>query len=161
MFSQADCEFFRNFPSVYSDLVCKNNSMLYATDPELLEYFTRCIIRHFMTEMGACSNASVRSDIDTSVKNTAPLLTKHRLFYSFLVHTLNAGNICQATNDTCTTVAFSLNSYNDYTSSIHRGERECTYDTPEIDRGRQRYYDCFHYRFLKSLNADSVVKTGH
>ena len=158
MFSDADCDDY--YYKRYKDSTCQDNSMWYETDPEDLEEFAKCITRHFMTEMGAsksCSGDSVRSDINTMVKNTTTLLSKDGLFYNFLVGTLNAGNICQATNDG-SNVTFSSHNCNWYTKLMrHGGSKKCTYDTPRADSDRQSYSDCLGYRFLKSLGFDDSV----
>ena len=157
MFSQADCDHYHWY--LYWNRVCEDNSTSYVTDPESLYRFTSCITIHFMTEMGAnnsCCDDTVKSYINTTVKNTITLLSKDRLFYSFLVDTLNAGNICQAANDT-STVPSSLHNCYEYMSIMRHGGSKCTYDTTRIDRYRQVYSDCLYNCFLKSLMFDYSV----
>ena len=92
MFSDSDCEFY-HYTKSSTNSVCENNSMLSVTDrnPRWLYKFTECITYHFMTEIGAtnsCSDDSVRSNINTTVKNTITLLSKDPRFYNFMVDTL-------------------------------------------------------------------------
>ena len=104
MFSQDECDYYRKSIQFLIYPVCKDDSMLYVTHPEWLFEFAECLKQHFMTEMvsrGSCPAHYVRSDIDTIDKNTK-LLSTDRLFYNFMVDTLDAGNICQAMNDTVT-----------------------------------------------------------
>ena len=168
IFSDADCEFYYNIKSYYYlNPDCQDNSMSYVTDPMWLEFSTACITYHFMTEMGAnnsCSDDSVRSDINTTFKNTVTLLSKDILFYNFLVDTLNAGNICEATNDTITVPLVPGNplpfgNCEHYITLKLYATSEFAYDTQRIDGDRQIIYsDCLLYRFLKSVGADNVCR---
>ena len=153
MVSDADCEFHRKHS------VCKDNSLLCVTDPELLYWFTVRVTSHFMTEMvdrDNCADGSVRSHINTTAQNTMTLLSKDRHFHNFLADTLDAGNICQATNDT-SAVTFSYVDCYWYRYLKRHGGSKCTYDTPKTDNDRQSYKDCLGYRFLKSLGFDYSV----
>ena len=158
IFSDADCFVYYFIHSEwYTHSICKNNSMLYVTDSGELFDFSVCIIHHFMTEMGAnnsCSDDSVRSDINTTVKNTITLLSKDRLLYNFMVDTLDAGNICQAVNDDLTHPSYICYWY---IPLRKHGGSKCTYDTPKLDSDIQSYSDCLRYRFLESLGADINV----
>ena len=112
-----------------------------------------------MTEMGAnksCSDDSGRSNIDATVENTITRLSKDRLFYHFLVDSLNAGNICQAANDT-SNVTFPSDDCYQYMKFKRHCESEYTYETPRTDSDRVRYSDCLHYRLLKNLGDDDSV----
>ena len=163
MFSDVECDRYFDMKS-YIDPVCKDNSLLYVTPLEQYNDFTQCITYHFMTEMGArdsCSDDSVRSNLNTTVKNTITLLAKDRLFHNFMVDTLDAGNICQAMNDTGTLSPFYCKSYFYVVKTHHLGIR-CAYNNSQrIDAGSELLYDfCFHYRLMKSLGADSVCKVS-
>ena len=161
MFSQADCEDYDMKWRLMNDMdfsMCEDNSLLHVTRPERLSRFTWCITYHFMTEMGAsdsCSHDSVRSHIDTTVHNTNTLLSKDRHFYNFMVDTLDAGNICQATHDTSNVTMSDDNCYQ-YRYLKRRGGSKCTHDTPRTDSDKKSYWDCLPYRFMKNLGADSV-----
>ena len=162
MFSDADCEFYHDIKKYPWYAVCKDNSLLYVTDPERVYGFTVCTTYHFMTEMGAsdsCSRGSVRSHIDTTVQNTKALLSKDRHFFNFMVDTLDAGNICQATNDT-SAVTFSSDNCYSYMKLMRHGGSKCIYDTPRNDSDRQSYHDSLGYRFLKSIGFDNSVCTN-
>ena len=160
MFSDADCEFY--YPRKwFIDPTCKNNSLLYVTHPEWLDTFTECITIHFMTEMGAsykCFHSYARSHVNTTVQHTKTLLSKDRQVYNFMVDTLNAGNICQATNDT-SNMTFSDDNCYQYKYRKRHGGSKCTYDTRRNDTDKQSYKDCLGYRFLKSLGVDDSVCT--
>ena len=158
MFSDADCQMYQFIISEYDD--CVNRSMYMG-----LWKFTACMTTHFMTEMGArssCTDDSVRHDIDTDVNNSVTLLSKNGIFYTFMVDTLGAGNICQARNDTVT-IPGDCYWYIHLVKNKHV-ESRCTYNTPRIDNGRDLellvYVDCLYYRFAKSLDADSVCQVS-
>ena len=157
MFSDDDCDAYSLLTKYYGK--CAGYSMGYVTDPRWLYGLTRCITTHFMTEMGvqnSCSDDSVRPNNDTDDTNTITLLSKDRLFYTFMVDTLDAGNICQATNDTVTLSIDDCDWYIRLVKRYHAGRR-CTYDTPSTDADTELHYDfCLHYRLMKSLGADSV-----
>ena len=161
IFSDAECRRYHLYQWKIKYGGCVRNSMAYETDPEQLYQFIYCRIIHFMTEMGArnsCSDDSVRPDNSTNVTNTIPLLPKDRLFYTFLVNTLNAENICEATNDTVTLSTPNCELYCDLIQYVH-ADSVCTYNTPSIGNDIDTSYgDCLHYRFLKSLGADSICK---
>ena len=116
-----------------------------------------------MTEMGArskCFNDSIRSDSDTNVKNTMTLLSKNGLFFTFMVDTLDAVNICQTRNDTVTFAAAECNLYIKVVNDWHV-ENGCTYNTPRSDNDREsEYRKCLYHRFTKSLDADSVCQVS-
>ena len=79
-----------------------------------------------MAEMGAnntCSDGSVRSDINTTFKNTVTLFSKDLLFFNFLVDTLDAGNICEAVNDSVTVSVYDCHWYLDYVTLTHARRR--------------------------------------
>ena len=156
MFSDADCEPY-HYDYGFRD-VCDHNPMLYVTFQESLSLFAVCITRYFMTKMGArnsCSGDSVRSDTDTTVKNTTTLLLKDLLFYNSLVDTLDAGSICQAMNDTVTIADYNCASYIIFLRKYHAGSK-CVYNSHRIDIGGElSYKSCLYYRLMKSLGAES------
>ena len=135
--------------------------MLYITDPKYLFRFTECITHHFMTEMGArnrCSDDALRSDLNTTVRSTVPLLSKDRLFFRFLVDKLDARNICQVKNaiNTATVSTDNCERYIFWVKKYHHGSR-CVYNSQRIHTGRKVSYDeCLYYRLMKRLGADSV-----
>ena len=154
MFSDVDCDHYSNNTGT-----CVDNSMVHETNPKGLLSFTTCITLHFMTEMGArssCSDESVRPDSDTNDKNIMTVLSKDRLFYTFMEDTLNAGNICQAT-----TGAVKLSTVDCSWYILLRenepAESRCAYNTPSTHNDRQlSFKECLDYRLMKSLGADSV-----
>ena len=129
------------------------------TDPKSLNVFTDCITTHFMTEMGVtnrCFDDSERHDSDTNDKTTITLLSNDRLFYSFMLVTLDARKTCQARNDAVTFSPDNCDQYIDHVRDAHAGSR-CTYNTPSTDTDTElSYYTCLDYRLMKSLGADSV-----
>ena len=149
IFSDAECSEYLKFsrPHWYGD--CVNNTMVYETNTKYLHEFTRCITTHFMTEMGAnnsCSDDSVRPDNDTNVKNTMTLLLKDHLFYTFLVNTLKAKNICEATHDTVTLSTPNCDWYKNLIKHYH-ADSVCVYNTPSIDNDIDTSYgNCLLYR---------------
>ena len=157
MLSDDKCDTYSSLTERYSK--CASHSMDYVTHPRLLFDFTGCIATHFMTEMGdtdSCSNNSVRPDSDTNDRNTITLLSKDRLFYTFMVDTLDAGNTCQARNDAVTFDPYNCNLYTQLVRTYHAGSR-CTYNTPSTDTDTELYYNyCLDYRLMKSLGADNV-----
>ena len=157
MFSDAECDDYSLFTEYYSE--CEGHSMEYVTGPKWLYDFTFCITTHFMTEIGAkrkCSDDSVRNDRDTNDKTTITLLSKDRLFYNFMVDTLDARKTCQARNDAVTIDPGNCFLYISYMRTLHAGSR-CTYNTPSTDTDTElAYYVCLEYRLLKSLGADSA-----
>ena len=162
MFSDADCEpYYSIKSSTYS--VCENNSMSYVTDPRWPYSFFRCITDHFMTEMRArnsCSDDSLGSDSNTMVKSTITLLSKDRLFYNFMVNTLDAGNVCQAMNDTVTLSAEDCDWYVFFIKKYPQRSR-CLYNSQSIDiDGELSYTYCLYYRLMKSLGADSFCQVS-
>ena len=160
LFSDAFCDSYHNIKPA-ADSICASNSMLYITDPKYLFRFTDCITHHFMTEMRArnsCSDDAGRSNINTPVKNTVPLLSNDRLFFSFIVDKLDAGNICKVKNaiDTATVPTDNCERYIFFVKKYHHGSR-CVYNSQRIHIGRKVSYDeCLYYRLMKSLGADSV-----
>ena len=164
IFSDADCEAFSLYSRGYGECVA-GHSMEYVTDPNSIYGFTRCITTHFWTEAGgknSCMDDSVRPDSDTNDKNTMTLLSKDRVFYTFMVDTLNAGNTCQARNDA---VTFSPDNCNWYiylvTMTKYRAGSRCTYNTPSTDTDTALHYaNCLDYRLMTSLGADSVCNVS-
>ena len=159
MFSDADCEPYFRLTNHYGE--CAGNSMEYVTESKRLYHFIRCITTHFMTVMGdtrSCSDDFVRPDSDTNDRNTLTLLSKDRLFYTFMVDTLDAGNTCQARNDAVTFDPDNCWWYIELVRKYHAGTR-CTYNTPSTDTDTELRYDyCLRYRLMKSLGAVSVCK---
>ena len=157
MFSYVDC--FRYSWISKAPGECVGHSMGYRTDTKQLYGFIDCITTHFMTEMGAessCSDDSVTSDSDTNDNKTITLLSKDRLFYNFMVDTLDAGNTCNATKNAVTFSPDNCGMYIRYVRTSHAGSR-CTYNTSSTDSDTKLYYgDCLDYRLMKSLGADSV-----
>ena len=147
------------FTEVYSE--CEGHSMEHVADPEWLDDFTRCITTHFMTEMGyksKCSDDSVKPGSDTNDTNTITLLSKDRLFYNFMVDTLDARKTCQDRNDAVTISPGNCYWYFVYVRYNHAVSR-CTYNTPSTDTDTEvGYYRCLGYRLMKSLGADSACK---
>ena len=160
-FSDDECSIYSWSPT--RDSECVGNSMEYVTDPKRLYEFTDCITTHFMTEMGAknsCSDDSVKPDNDTNDKNTITFLSRDRLFYNFMLDTLDAGNTCQARNDAVTLSADNCDWYIDIVRNYHAGSR-CTHNTPRTDSDTELLYqDCLDYRLMKSLGADSVCQAS-
>ena len=156
MFSDDDCDAYSSLTEHYSE--CVFHSMLYVTDPNGLYVFTSCITTHFMTEAGAnnnCPDDSVRPDSDTYDTNTITSLSKDRLFYTFMVDTLDAGNTCP-TNDIVTLSADNCDRYVSFMKEDHARSR-CAYKTNRIDSDAESSYSkCLEYRFMKSLGADRV-----
>ena len=158
MLSDYECDYYSQF-TLFSGK-CESHSMEIRTDPKWLNIFTDCITLNFLSEMGAnrsCSNGSLKPDSDTNDNNKITLLSKDRLFYNFVLDTLDAGNTCQTTNDA---VTFSPDNCGWYIRLMRRyaGSR-CTYDTASTDGDTELRYDyCLDYRLMKSLGADSVCK---
>ena len=158
MLSDAECVSYSSFTKHYGE--CEGHSMEYVIDPKHLTGFTDCITLNFLSEMGAnrsCSNGSVKPDCDTNDNNKITLLSKDRLFYNFVLDTLDAGSTCQTTNDA---VTFSPDNCGWYFRLMRRyaGSR-CTYDTASADGDTELRYDyCLDYRLMNSLGADSVCK---
>ena len=160
MFSDNDCYFYRYNIEKLAYSICEVNSMVYDSKPKWIHYFIDCITLHFMTEMGArgsCYNKSARSDGGITVYGTMTLLSKDRMFYAFMVDTLDAGNICQARNDTVPFPTFECDWYIDIVK-YYNPESTCSNKTPKTDSGMESYRSCLRYRFLKSLGADSVCQ---
>ena len=157
MFSYVDCSYYSSFSESYGE--CNGHSMEHVTYPDSLWVFANCITIHFMTEMGAesiCSDDSVTPDSDTNDNKTITLLSKDRLFYNFMVDTLDAGNTCNATKNAVTFSPDNCGMYIRYVRTSHAGSR-CAYNTSRTDSDTKSYYgDCLHYRLMKSLGADSV-----
>ena len=155
LFSDADCSYYHRLTSNSGE--CGGDTMTHET--KKLRRFTSCIITHFMTEMGArtsCSDDSVRPDSNRKV-TTVTLLSKDRHFYSFMADTLDAGNTCQATNDTVTLSTDDCDWYIRVLVKKHDAGSRCAYNTPRIDSDTELSYRfCLHYHFMKSLGADSV-----
>ena len=161
MLSDAECDDYSYLTKLYSE--CEGHYMERVTHPEGLTGFTRCITLHFLTEMGyksKCSGDSVKPDSDTNDKNTITLLSKDRLFYNFMVDTLDARKTCQARNDAVTIDPGNCDWYIRYVRNYHAGRR-CTYNTPSTDTDTEcPYYRCLDYRLMKSLGADSVCQVS-
>ena len=131
LLSDAECDDYSLLTKYYSK--CEGHSMKYVTHPKWLSDFTRCIRTHFLTEMGyksKCSDDSVKPGSDTNDKNTITLLSKDRLFYNFMVDTLDARKTCQARNDAVTIDPGNCDWYIRYVRNYHAGRR-CTYNTPK------------------------------
>ena len=158
IFSVVDCVFYKFVfhPMTVKDSMCESNFLLHETDPRNLIRFINCITYHFMTKVGAkdsCFNDQVKFDINA-------LLSKDRLFHNFMADTLDAGNTCQATNDTVTLSADNCDWYIKFIKD-YQTESTCTYNTQRFDTTPiNSYRDCLHYRFMKSLGADSVCQVS-
>ena len=163
MFSDADCKSYQYMKWFAHSSRCEYNSLLYVTSPGSVYTlkFTDCITLHFMTEMGAsdtCYDDSVRSHIDTTVQNTNTLLSKDRHFYNFMVHTLDAGNVCEAVKDTATFPADDCAWYISIVKDHHYDTR-CEHNPQRTDTDNELPYDeCLEYRLMKSLGAGSVCQ---
>ena len=155
IFSDGVCDQYLRYSMFYGQ--CADNSMEYKTDPEHLRKFAWCTIIHFSTNVEAKKYCRDRYDFSGGDKDLMALLSRDILFYSFMVDTLNAGNICQARKDT---VTFSPSRYNCdwYIYLRHYAGSKCTFDTPSIDSVRQLHSTCIPYHFVKSLGADSVCE---
>ena len=111
-----------------------------------------------MGARSSCYDDSVRSDKDTNDKHTMTLLSKDRLFYTFMENMLEAGNICQATSDYVTLSVRDCSKYAGLTKYGH-AESVCAYNTSRTDSDKELPYDdCLNYRFLKSLGADGMCR---
>ena len=153
-------EMFSNADGNFRKLVaCEYHSMLFKTNPEQLDRFFNCITIHFINEMGArssCFDNSLRSDSDANIENTTALFSKDHLFYNFMVDTLDAENICPATDDTVRLSPDDCDWYIRLVKVYHARSR-CTHNTLRTDKGTELPYRfCLHYHFMKSLGADSV-----
>ena len=101
---------------------------------------------------GCTKNASV-FDNSTITENAMTLSSKDRFLITFLVDTLNAGNICQHENNTETSrYRKEIFSYSDcywyYMFSRHLSV--CVYNTSET----VAYDECLLYRFIKDLDPE-------
>ena len=159
MFSDDDCGYY----SSYAKRECVGDSMMYETDPKHLTRFIHCMTSHFMTEMGArssCSDDSVGPDSDTNDKNTVTLLSKDRVFYTFMEDTLDAGHNCPVIDVTMT---IDDDQCNWYIKRIkyHYAESKCAARTGFGDELSFRSYAmCLQYRWMKSLEADTVCQVS-
>ena len=170
MFSSTECDYYTVKGGPNHVPTCKYNSML-DTSSTLVTYLypstsvtklSICMIIHFMTKMEArhsCFGDPVRSENNTDIKNTMTLLSRDRLFYTFMVDTLNARNICPAVNDTVTFSGDDCDRYIDYVYIYT--DTTCARDTPRTDSIKDLPYDdCLQYRVLKSMGADSICQVS-
>ena len=67
-----------------------------------MDRLTNCFLFFFMTKMGAmkeCSNISLEYDNNTNTENTMTLLSKERIFYSFMTDSLGLNDVCSHVTD--------------------------------------------------------------
>ena len=101
IFSTDDCQVYDALLTRYDYGQCATKVYNYNRDQSGMVKFTSCVL-FFMTEMGAidkCSNISQGAGINTKDENRITLLSKDRIFYSFMNDSFGLGDVCE-TNTT-------------------------------------------------------------
>ena len=154
LFTDQECKDYRKNSGRLYYSGCEYNSMPAASVFVLIDdiYFhddsITCMHLHFMTTMGAKTSCS-----DKSVKVADYYLgvILDRLFYNFMVETLDAENICQDTND----VTFNAEWCDMYMHYLADYESHCAHDSRE-----DSYEHCLLYRLVTSQGAETVCNVS-
>ena len=167
IFSTADCRAYYWIRDRGDDK-CANITEVFNNyrDQSGMRQFTSCFLFFFMTEMGAiekCPNISQGADNNTKDENTMTLLSKDRIFYSFMNDSFGLGDVCE----TNTTVSYETDVKEGILTTdicdshswlkFQNAENKCR-PTDENDTGIS-HFECVWYRLQAELGVPSFCNS--
>ena len=166
IFSTADCRMYDELSKKYDFGQCATEVYNYNSDQSRMVEFTTCVLFFFMTKMGAIEKCNISLGYDNNIKdeNTMTLLSKDRIFCSFMTDSFGLSDVCE----TNTTVTHETDVKKGILTAIicdahHRlisynAEKSCrptAYSLqPKNDTGIS-HFQCVWYRFQAALGVPS------
>ena len=159
IFSIADCRTYNILITRYDYGQCATEIYNYNRDQSGMVKFIKCVLFFFMTQMDAAEKCPHGYDNYTNNENAMTLLSKDRIFYSFMNDSFGLGDVCE-TNTTGSHITdvkegiltTDICKYHSWLKSKN-AEKRCR-PTDENDTGISHFH-CVKYRLQVELGVPS------